>query len=60
MTNWQDISTAPKDGDVVLDQHAGTKHLFQERLTQMCAVTLGVKVTSTGYHSGVKVISAAP
>ena len=41
-------------------EHAGTKQLFQERLTQMCAVTLGMKVTSIGYHSGVKVVSRAP
>ncbi len=40
--------------------HAGEKNVFQEALTQKCAVTLGAKVTSVGWHSGVKVTSIAP
>lgn len=42
------------------DKNAGTNELFQEKLTQMCAVALGAKVTSVGYHSGVKVTCSAP
>ena len=30
--------------------------IFQEELTQELARTLGAKVTTTGYHSGVKTI----
>lgn len=41
-------------------KRAGTKHLFQEELTRQCATALGVKVTSIGYHSGVKVVCTAP
>ena len=33
-----------------------TRRIFQEQLTQELASTLGAKVTSTGYHSGVKTI----
>lgn len=35
--------------------NAGEKNVFQEALTQKCAVTLGARVRSVGYHSGVKV-----
>lgn len=41
-------------------EHAGTKNVFQEKLTEKCAVTLGARVTSVGWHSGVKVICEAP
>jgi hypothetical protein len=41
-------------------EHAGKKEVFQEALTQNCAVTLGAHVTSIGYHSGVKVTCKAP
>jgi len=40
-------------------QHAREK-IFQEALTQKCAVTLGVRATSTGFHSGIKVTCVAP
>ncbi len=40
--------------------HAGAQKVFQESLTQLCAVTLGARVTSTGYHSGIKVTCVAP
>ena len=40
--------------------NAGKAEVFQEALTHQCAVTLGVKVTSTGWHSGVKVTCRAP
>lgn len=36
-------------------ENAGKKNIFQEMLTQQCAVTLGARVTSIGWHSGVKV-----
>lgn len=39
--------------------HAKEK-VFQEALTQQCAVALGAKTTSIGYHSGVKVTCVAP
>jgi len=39
---------------------ADKKEVFQETLTQQCAVTLGAKVTSAGWHSGIKVICHAP
>lgn len=42
------------------DANAGQKNIFQETLTQKCAVALGAKVTSVGWHSGVKVICEAP
>lgn len=41
-------------------ENAGQQKVFQEALTQKCAVTLGARVTSVGYHSGVKVTSVAP
>jgi hypothetical protein len=41
-------------------EHAGTRNVFQEALTQKCAVTLGAKVISVGWHSGVKVTCEAP
>lgn len=40
--------------------HAGEKNVFQEALTNQCAVTLGAKVTSDGWHSGVHVVCVAP
>ena len=40
--------------------NAGKREIFQEALTQQCAVTLGAKVTSVGIHSGVKVTCIAP
>lgn len=41
-------------------EHAGQKNVFQEILTQQCAVILGAKVTSVGWHSGIKVTCTAP
>jgi hypothetical protein len=41
-------------------ENGGKKETFQEALTQQCAVTLGAKVTSTGWHSGIKVTCEAP
>lgn len=40
--------------------HANRKETFQEALTQMAAVTLGGRVISVGWHSGVKVTCEAP
>lgn len=40
--------------------NAGKKNVFQEILTQKCAVMLGAKVTSVGWHSGIKVTCVAP
>ena len=40
--------------------YAGKAEVFQEELTRLCAVTLGAKVTSVGWHSGVHVICTAP
>lgn len=40
--------------------HAGAQKVFQEALTQQCAVTLGARVTSVGWHSGIKVTCFAP
>lgn len=40
--------------------NAGKTEVFQETLTQQCAMTLGARVTSVGWHSGVKVTSQAP
>lgn len=40
--------------------NAGKHQLFQEVLTQECAVTLGARVRSVGWHSGVKVTCEAP
>lgn len=42
------------------EANAKEQTVFQENLTQKCAVTLGAHVTSTGYHSGVKVVCEAP
>lgn len=42
------------------DSYSGDKNVFQEKLTQKCATTLGAIVTSVGYHSGVKVTCTAP
>lgn len=40
--------------------NARLKNIFQEALTQKCAVTLGARVTSVGWHSGIKVTCRAP
>lgn len=40
--------------------NAALKSIFQEALTQKCAVTLGARVVSVGWHSGVKVTCEAP
>ena len=37
------------------DEHAKKKEIFQEALTQLCCVSLGARVRSTGWHHGVKV-----
>lgn len=42
------------------EAHAGKQNIFQEALTQKCAVTLGAKVISVGWHSGIKVTCEAP
>jgi hypothetical protein len=42
------------------NDNAGRNKVFQEALTQKCAVALGARVTSVGMHSGVKVTSVAP
>lgn len=39
---------------------AGKKEVFQEELTRRCAVTLGAKVRSEGWHSGIRVMCEAP
>ena len=41
-------------------ENAGKAEVFQEALTQHCAVTLGARVTSVGWHSGIKVTCHAP
>lgn len=41
-------------------KHAGKNKVFQEKLTNAAAVALGAKVTSTGWHSSVKVTCEAP
>jgi hypothetical protein len=43
-----------------VNENAGQKNIFQEDLTRKCAVTLGAKVTSIGWHSGIKVTCVAP
>jgi hypothetical protein len=43
-----------------IKDHAGQKNIFQEDLTNKCAVLLGAKVTSVGWHSGIKVTCEAP
>lgn len=40
--------------------NAALKNIFQEALTNKCAMTLGAKVKSVGWHSGVKVTCEAP
>lgn len=40
--------------------NADKREVFQEALTQQCAVTLGAQVRSEGWHSGVRVICEAP
>ena len=42
------------------EQNSLNKNVFQEALTQNCAVTLGAKVVSVGWHSGIKVTCVAP
>jgi hypothetical protein len=42
------------------DKNAGRNKVFQEKLTQHCAVTLGAKVRSVGVHQSVTVICQAP
>ncbi len=42
------------------EAHASQKNIFQEALTQKCAVSLGAQVTSVGWHSGIKVTCIAP
>jgi hypothetical protein len=42
------------------EMHSGDRNIFQEKLTQKAATTLGAIVTSVGYHSGVKVTCVAP
>lgn len=37
-------------------QQLRDRKVFQEELTQELARTLGAKVTTTGYHSGVKTV----
>jgi hypothetical protein len=41
-------------------KNASNKNVFQEALTQQCAVALGARVTSVGWHSGIKVTCVAP
>lgn len=41
-------------------EKAGQQQVFQEALTQQCAVTLGARATSIGWHSGIKVVCQAP
>lgn len=40
--------------------NAGKRKVFQETLTQRAATTLGARVTSIGWHSGIKVVCVAP
>jgi hypothetical protein len=40
--------------------NAGQQKVFQETLTLAAAVALGARVTSVGWHSGVKVTCEAP
>jgi GTP cyclohydrolase I len=40
--------------------NAGAQRVFQETLTQQCAVTLGARVRSEGIHSGIRVVCEAP
>ena len=42
------------------EKHAGKNKVFQEILTNKCAVALGSKVTSVGTHSGIKVTCRTP
>jgi hypothetical protein len=41
-------------------EHAGRQKVFQETLTQACAVALGCRVHSVGWHSGIRVTCEAP
>lgn len=41
-------------------EHAGQQNVFQETLTNKCAVMLGAKVTSVGWHSSIRVTCTAP
>lgn len=42
-----------------LEKNAGENAIFQEELTEKCALALGAAVTSVGWHSGVKVECSA-
>lgn len=56
-------SEAPIDVEKIIaffSKNAGNKNIFQEALTNQCAVTLGAKATSVGWHSGVKITCVAP
>ena len=46
--------------NMFLTEHAGDTEVYQESLTQKCAVTLGARVKSVGVHSGIKVTCYAP
>lgn len=37
------------------DKNAKLQNIFQEDLTYKCSVALGAKVTSVGWHHGIKV-----
>ena len=54
--------TMIKVEDIVgfFEVNAGQKWVFQEALTMRAATTLGARVTSVGYHSGVKVTCVCP
>ena len=41
-------------------RNAGSAEVFQEELTRQCAVTLGARCKSVGWHSGIKVTCIAP
>lgn len=43
-----------------IKENAGKKEVFQETLTQQCAVSLGARVTSVGIHGGIKITCVAP
>ena len=54
------MSRAVETWAAFFQKNAGNAEVFQEALTQQCAVTLGARVTSTGWHSGIKVTCVAP
>jgi hypothetical protein len=41
-------------------ENAGKKEVFQETLTQNCAVALGARVVSVGIHGATKITCSAP